>query len=83
MISLRRRHPWLTRARISTSEVANEHLLVHAEGPAGDRLTLALNLADQPYPLPSFTDVVESNAPLREQALGPHGWAVLRTRRDP
>jgi len=45
LIGLRRRHPWLHRARTRTVELTNEHLLY--ETSAGDdRLLVALNLAD-------------------------------------
>ncbi|WP_197679138.1 alpha-amylase family glycosyl hydrolase [Auraticoccus monumenti] len=77
MISLRRRHPWLTTATTSTSDVANEHLLVHADGPDGERLTLVLNLADEPYPV-TPAEVLEAASPLQGAALAPHSWAVLR-----
>nr|WP_294692855.1 alpha-amylase family glycosyl hydrolase [uncultured Friedmanniella sp.] len=77
MIGLRRRQPWLTRASTSTSAVANEHLLVHATD--GDhRLTLALNLADAPFPLPpGLGAALEAGAPVRDGAVTPHSWAVL------
>ena len=82
MIGLRRRHPWLTRARTATSGVANEQLLVHAwsdDGDGGgDRLTLALNLGDAPFPLPAAAgEVLEAGAPVRDGAVAPHSWAVV------
>jgi cyclomaltodextrinase len=77
MIGLRRRHPWLTRARISTSGVANEQLLVHAESDQG-RLTLGLNLGDTPFALPPGTgEVLEAGAPVSARAVAPHSWAVV------
>jgi len=77
MISLRRRHPWLTRAQISTEAVENEHMLVHASGE-GQTLTLALNLADAPFRLPQAGEVLEAGAPVRDQSVAAHSWAVLR-----
>ena len=77
MISLRRRFPWLTRAVVSTEQVANEHLLVHAAGTDGQALTLALNLADAPFVLPRGGAVLEAGAPVRDQGVAPHSWAVL------
>ena len=77
MISLRRRYPWLTRARTSTEEVANEHLLVRSTGPGGQELTLALNLADAPFRLPRGGTVLEAGAPVSGQSVAPHSWAVL------
>jgi glycosidase len=77
MISLRRRFSWLTRAVISTAEVANEHLLVRSAGPDGQALTLVLNLADAPFRLPQGGAVLEAGAPVRDQSVAPHTWAVL------
>lgn len=77
MIGLRRRHPWLTRAATSTAQVANEHLLVHAVA-GDDRLTLALNLSDGPFPLPQgLGAVLEAGEPVHDGAVAPHSWAVL------
>jgi cyclomaltodextrinase len=77
MISLRRRFSWLTRAVISTAEVSNEHLLVRSAGPDGQALTLVLNLADAPFRLPHGGAVLEAGAPVRDQSVAPHTWAVL------
>ncbi|MFL6027762.1 MAG: DUF3459 domain-containing protein, partial [Friedmanniella sp.] len=78
MISLRRRHPWLTRATTRTEEVGNEHLLVRSAGPDAEELTLALNLADTPFRLPHGGAAVEAGAPLADQSLAPHSWAVVK-----
>ena len=78
MISLRRRHPWLTRAVISTAEVANAHLVVEAAGADGQRLLLGLNLADEPFRLPQGGEPVEAGDPVRDQSVAPHSWAVLQ-----
>ena len=79
MISLRRRHPWLTRAQTATSGVTNEQLLVRAWSDAdGGRLTLALNLGDASFPLPGGVGaVLEAGAPVRDGAVAPHSWAVV------
>jgi cyclomaltodextrinase / maltogenic alpha-amylase / neopullulanase len=77
MISVRRRNPWLTRARVQTSDVTEEHLLVHAEGSQGQAMTLAVNLADQPFLLPFGGSVVEAGEPVRDQSVAAHSWAVL------
>jgi len=77
MIGLRRRHPWLTRAEISTEEVADQHLLVHAWTQDG-ALTLALNLADEPFPLPRAGETLEAGSPVQDGAVAPHSWAVLQ-----
>lgn len=77
MIGLRRRHAWLNRAVVTTSEVANEHLLVRAAGADGQHLTLALNLADDPFGLPESGPVLEAGEPLVGRSVAPHSWAVL------
>jgi hypothetical protein len=79
MVGLRRRHPWLVDAIISTAEVANAHLVVHAEGRRQPvrRLTLVLNLADEPFNVPVSGEVLEASSPLAETAVPPHAWAVL------
>jgi cyclomaltodextrinase / maltogenic alpha-amylase / neopullulanase len=79
MVGLRRRHPWLVDAIISTADVANAHLVVYADArrqPAR-RLTLALNLADEPFTSPVSGEVLEASSPLAETAVQPHAWAVL------
>ncbi len=78
LIGVRRRHPWLGSAQVRTSGLANEHVLVHAAGPGGQALTLALNLADEPLRLPARAAVVEAAKPVRRGSLPAHGWAVLR-----
>ena len=77
LIGLRRRHPWLVDAVLTTSEVANAHLLVHCRARDGEQsLTLALNLADEPVPLPPG-EVVESEPAGAGGTVPPHGWAIL------
>jgi cyclomaltodextrinase len=80
LIGLRRRHPWLVDAVISTADVADEHLVVHAESRRGPerRLSLVLNLAGRPYPVGGGPTVLEASAPLVAGAVEPHGWAVLQ-----
>lgn len=79
VFGLRRRHPWLVDAVIETSQVTNAHLVVRARARYGDEsLALALNLADEPYPLPSGGEVVEAEPPVVGGAVAPHGWAVIR-----
>jgi glycosidase len=80
VIGLRRRNAWLVDAVVTTAEVANEHLVVHATARhnPGSRLSLVLNLADRPYAAPGLGEVVESSAPLVDRAVPPHAWAVVR-----
>jgi glycosidase len=78
MISVRRRHPWLSRAHVEIVEVAEEHLLLRATGGEGEALTLVLNLAERPYPLEETAHVVEANQLVQHQEIPPHSWAVLQ-----
>ncbi|HZA72819.1 MAG TPA: alpha-amylase family glycosyl hydrolase [Propionibacteriaceae bacterium] len=79
MLGLRRRHPWLVDAVVTTDQVANDHLLVHAAArrEPGQRLSLVLNLADRPYAALERGAALEASSPLVEAAVAPHGWAVL------
>jgi cyclomaltodextrinase / maltogenic alpha-amylase / neopullulanase len=47
LVGLRRRHPWLVGAAISTSELSNTTLAIQLSGGSDDQLTLALNLSDE------------------------------------
>ena len=47
LVALRRRHPWLVDAAISTSELSNATLAIHMNGGSGEQLTLALNVSDE------------------------------------
>jgi cyclomaltodextrinase / maltogenic alpha-amylase / neopullulanase len=75
LIGLRRRHPWLYRARPRMIELTNTHLRYEVRD--GDRaLVVALNLADDPVALPVGGRLLEGEG-VGDDALGPHGWAVL------
>lgn len=47
MIALRRRHPWLADADVTTSAVSNTSITIHLAGP-DQRLELRLNISDEP-----------------------------------
>ena len=47
LIGLRRRHPWLTSARLEVAEVTQQALAIELTGDEG-RLGLAVNFADEP-----------------------------------
>ena len=79
MIGLRRRHPWLTRARTSTEQLVDEHVLVRATDERGAALDLALNVGDTPFRLPRSGTVLEAGDPVRDQCVAPHSWAVLES----
>ena len=80
LIGLRRRHPWLHRARTTTLHLTNMALLY--EVGAGDhRLVTALNLDDTPleHDVAGISEVLAGVARLDGSAVtvAPHGWAVL------
>ena len=78
VLGVRRRHPWLVDAVVETVRVTNDHLVLRLRARDGEQaLTLALNLADQPLPLPGSGDVVEAEPTPSGDAVAPHGWAVL------
>ncbi|MFC4944446.1 alpha-amylase family protein [Pseudonocardia sp. GCM10023141] len=87
LIGVRRRHPWLHRARTSVLHLTNGFALL--EQTAGDhRLLTALNLDDHPveHEVPGYAEVVAGDATLHASGgpdaritVGPHGWAVLGT----
>lgn len=83
LLALRRRHPWLHRARSTVREVTHEVLVYDVVAPEGDpdaapgaRLTVALNMSESPHPLPDQPLLTADDA-TRPGTLAPHGWAVL------
>ena len=80
LIGLRRRHPWLHRARTTTLHLTNTALLYEVGGD-GQRLVAALNLDDSPleHDVQGLSGVVAGEARLEGTAVtvAPHGWAVL------
>ena len=78
MISVRRRFPWLTRAVNATEQLANEHVVVTAIDPHGHQLSLALNVADAPFSVPSGGTIVESGDMIDGHTVAPHSWAVFQ-----
>ena len=47
MIAVRRQHPWLVNADVTTSAVSNTSITIHLAG-AEQRLELRLNISDEP-----------------------------------
>ena len=80
LIGLRRRHPWLHRARTWAPVLENTRAVLESAW-GDDRLWLALNLDDDACDLavPGAGAVVAGSASLTASvvALPPHGWAVL------
>ena len=78
VIGLRRRHPWLVDAVITTEQVDAAHLVVRSRARhADDALALALNLTDQPLALPAGAKVLEAEPASTGGMVAPHGWAVF------
>lgn len=82
LIALRRRHPWLWRARTDVVEVTNTTLVLRTAVDA-DAVVVALSLDDAPVTLPAAdaASVVTGDGALQDGriALPPHGWAVLES----
>ncbi|MBV9562452.1 MAG: alpha-amylase family protein [Bradyrhizobium sp.] len=84
LIGLRRRHPWLHRARSRVVELHNTDLVLEASFE-GSRLWLALNIADVPavHAIDAAADRLAGDVAVRrkgattEIALPPHGWGVV------
>jgi len=83
LIGVRRRHPWLHRARTSALELRNE-LLVYEVGTDGQRLVVVLNLDDDAaqVAVTGVEMVLAGEAQLDggRAAVPAHGWAVLGPR---
>jgi cyclomaltodextrinase len=84
LIALRRRHPWLHRARSTVDHVTNDQVVLVSR--SGDvAITVALNVADAPctVPVPGATHLLEGSADLAgagpgaTATLASHGWTVL------
>jgi cyclomaltodextrinase len=80
LIGLRRRHRWLHRARTTPLHRDNRQLS-YAVGADGQRLVVALNLADTAarLPVPGAGAVLAGAGTVRGDSveLAAHGWAVL------
>jgi cyclomaltodextrinase / maltogenic alpha-amylase / neopullulanase len=80
LIGLRRRHPWLHRARTTTLHLTNMALLYEVRAD-DHRLVTALNLDDTPleHDVAGISGVLAGVARLDGSAVtvAPHGWAVL------
>lgn len=80
LIALRRRHPWLWRARTDVVEVTNATLVLRTAVDA-EAVIVALNLGDSPASLPAADarTVVAGDATLHDSRaeLPPRGWAVF------
>ncbi|MEF2071942.1 alpha-amylase family glycosyl hydrolase [Consotaella aegiceratis] len=85
LIGLRRRHPWLHRARTTIQHLTNR-TMVYEAADAGQSLVVALNLTDETrlLPAPGARTVLAGEATTSDAGttdahveLPPFGWAVL------
>ncbi len=85
LIGLRRRHPWLHRARTTPVELRNRQAVLESTD-GENRLLLALNLDDDAaeLPVPGAVELLAGNGSLHDAgdaaarvAVPPHGWGVL------
>ena len=75
LIGIRRRHPWLHRARTRVIDLANEHLVY--ESTDGDhRLIVALNLSGTPLAHPSLESATVIGGSPEGHAVPANGWIV-------
>lgn len=90
LIGLRRRHPWLHEARTEALHLDNRGY-VYSTRRGDDALIVALNIDDDPMPLPveDLTGhpaevIAGAGAPPQEvvsqTVVGPHGWLILSSR---
>ena len=82
LIAFRRRTPWLTDARIVTSDVSNTYVQITAtarDSEGEPPLTLVLNLADQAAGIPEGAEVIETSHPDQPHHVAAHGWAIARS----
>ena len=81
LIGLRRRHPWLVRARTVVEHLTNTTIGLRSSAPEGELITL-LSVDDEPRRFPdSLAGRVLEDAhdehPEDALELGPHAWRVL------
>ena len=80
LIGVRRRHPWLHRARTTVPSLDNEYA-VFVSRYGSDWIALALNLSDRTrtLPVPGAGSVLAGPGEVGDAAvtLGPNGWAVV------
>ncbi|WP_336487564.1 alpha-amylase family glycosyl hydrolase [Methylobacterium nigriterrae] len=79
LIGLRRRHPWLHRARSAPLHLANEALVLESRGEG--RLLVALNLAgagaELPAPGARLVEAGDGRLVGDRVSLPPYGWGIL------
>ncbi len=77
LIGLRRRHPWLHRARTRAVTLTNTQYVLDVEGD-GHALRVGLNLDDEPLELDTAGLLAgDEGTRERDGGVAPHGWAVV------
>ena len=76
LIGLRRRHPWLHRARTSQVTLTNT-TFVYEVRDGDDALLVALNLDDEPLERPAGELLASDDDTRGRSDVAPHGWAVV------
>jgi cyclomaltodextrinase / maltogenic alpha-amylase / neopullulanase len=80
LIGLRRRHPWLHRARTATLHLTNTAIVLECTAD-GQRLVVALNTGDAEteHKIDGVAEVLAGKAALTGDTatIPPHGWSVL------
>jgi len=90
LIGLRRRNPWLNRARSRMTELRNTDLTLEAFHE-NNRLWVALNLSEEPIvrEIPAAADKLAGHFAIRrkgattEMRLPSHGWGILAAQSEP
>ncbi|GAA1694107.1 alpha-amylase family glycosyl hydrolase [Fodinicola feengrottensis] len=86
LIGLRRRNPWLVRARTTADHLTNHAVALRSDGDAGEKVLLLLNIGDEPYRFPidlTGLRVAETATETVDPAVvAPHSWTVLTTIAD-
>ena len=75
-LGLRRRHPWLHRARTSQVTLTNT-TFVYEVRDGDDALLVALNLDDEPLARPGGEVLASDDETRSRSDVAPHGWAVI------
>lgn len=76
LIGLRRRHPWLHRARTTQITLTNT-TFVYEVRDGDDALVVALNLDDEPFARPAGEVLASDDATRTRDDVAAHGWAVV------
>jgi cyclomaltodextrinase len=75
LIGIRRRHPWLHRARTRVIDLANEHL-IYESADGEHRLIVALNLTGAPLARPSLDTATVIGGSPDGRTVPANGWII-------